>query len=308
MIAEAAAHAALPDVRGTYRRGADLSRTTWFGVGGQADVLYRPADEDDLVHFMATRPAGLAVTVLGVGSNVLVRDHGIAGVTIRLGRGFTGIAVEGGEVHAGAAALDVHVARQAAAAGIAGLEFLAGVPGTIGGAIAMNAGAYGCEVADVLVRVRAVGPDGVVHDLDAAELGHGYRHCGLAGEWVFVSCVLRGEPGARPAIEARIREIQERRALTQPTKERTGGSTFRNPPPPFERAWELIDRAGCRGLRRGGAMVSEKHCNFLVNTGAASATDLEALAEDVRRRVRTSQGVCLEWEIRRLGRLPGEAP
>lgn len=303
-----ATHAVLPDVRGTYRQGADLSRTTWFGTGGQADVLFRPADEDDLVHFMATRPAGLAVTVLGVGSNVLVRDHGIAGVTIRLGRGFTDITVKGHEVHAGAAALDGHVARQAAAAGLTGLEFLAGVPGTLGGAIAMNAGAYGREIAEVLVRVRAVAPDGTPHDLDAEDLGHGYRHCGLTGEWIFTSCVLRGEPGEKPAIEARIREIQNRRALTQPTKERTGGSTFRNPPPPQARAWELIDRAGCRGLRRGGAMVSEKHCNFLVNTGAASATDLETLAEDVRRRVWTSQGVCLEWEIRCLGRLPGDAP
>lgn len=303
-----ATHAALPDVRGTYRQGADLSRTTWFGTGGRADVLFRPADEDDLVHFMATRPAGLAVTVLGVGSNVLVRDHGIAGVTVRLGRGFTDITVKGHEVHAGAAALDGHVARQAAAAGLTGLEFLAGVPGTLGGAIAMNAGAYGREIAEVLVRVRAVAPDGTAHDLDAVDLGHGYRHCGLTGEWIFTSCVLRGEPGEKPAIEARIREIQDRRALTQPTKERTGGSTFRNPPPPQARAWELIDRAGCRGLRRGGAMVSEKHCNFLVNTGAASATDLESLAEDVRRRVWTSQGVCLEWEIRCLGRLPGDAP
>ena len=213
-----------------------------------------PADEDDLVRFMGTRPEGLPVTVLGVGSNVLVRDHGIAGVTIRLGRGFTGITVDGPEVHAGAAALDGHVARQAAAAGLAGLEFLAGVPGTLGGAIAMNAGAYGREIADVLVRVRAVARDGAVHDLDADELGHGYRHCELAGEWIFTSCVLRGEPGAKPEIEARIREIQDRRALTQPTKERTGGSTFRNPPPPQARAWELIDRAGCRGLRRGGAM------------------------------------------------------
>lgn len=303
-----AAHAALPDVRGTYRQGADLSRTTWFGTGGRADVLFRPADEDDLAHFMATRPAGLAVTVLGVGSNVLVRDHGIAGVTVRLGRGFTDIAVDGHEVRAGAAALDGHVARRAAAAGIAGLEFLAGVPGTLGGAIAMNAGAYGCEIADVLVGVRAVAGDGTVHDLGAGDLGHGYRHCGLAGEWIFTSCVLRGEAGEKPAIKARIREIQDRRALTQPTRERTGGSTFRNPPPPQARAWELIDRAGCRGLRRGGAMVSEKHCNFLVNTGAASATDLETLAEDVRRRVWTSQGVCLEWEIRCLGRLPGDAP
>lgn len=301
-------HAALPDVRGTYREGADLSRTTWFGTGGRADVLFRPADEDDLVHFMATRPAGLAITVLGVGSNVLVRDRGIAGVTIRLGRGFTSIAVEGHEVRAGAAALDGNVARQAAAAGIAGLEFLAGVPGTIGGAIAMNAGAYGREIADVLVRARAVAPDGTAHDLDAEDLGHGYRHCELAREWVFTSCVLRGEAGVKPAIEERIREIQDCRALTQPTKERTGGSTFRNPPPPQARAWELIDRAGCRGLRRGGAMVSEKHCNFLVNTGGASATDLETLAEDVRRRVWNSQGVCLEWEIRCLGRHPGEAP
>ena len=306
-MSASATHAALPDVRGIYRRGADLSRTTWFGTGGRADVLFRPADEGDLVQFMAARPAGLAVTVLGVGSNVLVRDRGIAGVTVRLGRGFTGIAVEGNEVHAGAAVLDGQVARQAAAAGLGGLEFLAGVPGTLGGAIAMNAGAYGREIADVLVRVRAVALDGSVLDLGADELGHGYRHCERAGKWTFTSCVLRGHAGEKSRIEARIRDIQERRALTQPTTQRTGGSTFRNPPPPQPRAWELIDRAGCRGLRRGGAMVSDKHCNFLVNTGGASARDLETLAEDVRRRVWQSQGVRLEWEIRCLGRLPEDA-
>ncbi len=293
----------LPDVRGSYRSGADLSRTTWFRAGGRADVLFRPADEDDLAAFMAARPQNLPVTVIGVGSNILVRDCGIDGVTIRLGRGFADICTEGPDVHTGAAALDGHVARQAAAEGIAGLEFLSGVPGTIGGAIAMNAGAYGRELSDVLVGARAVAPDGTVRELSPADLGHGYRHCALADGWIFTACVLRGTPGDPEAIRARMQEIQERRASTQPVRERTGGSTFRNPPQ--ARAWELIERAGCRGLRVGAAKVSERHCNFLVNTGEASATDLEMLAEEVRRRVEATEGVRLEWEIRCLGRPPG---
>ena len=293
----------LPDVRGSYRFGADLSRTTWFRVGGRADVLFRPADEDDLAAFMAARPLSLPVTVIGVGSNILVRDCGIEGVTIRLGRGFADIHAEGSSIRAGAAALDGHVARQAAAEGIAGLEFLIGVPGTIGGAIAMNAGAYGRELSDVLVGARAVAPDGTVRELSPADLGHGYRHCALADGWIFTACVLRGTPGDPEAVRTRMLEIQEQRSSTQPVRERTGGSTFQNPPQ--ARAWELIERAGCRGLRVGAAMVSERHCNFLVNTGEASATDLEILAEEVRRRVEATEGVRLEWEIRRLGRSPG---
>ena len=295
----------LPDARGSYRFGADLSRTTWFRAGGRADVLFRPADEDDLAAFMAARPQTLPVTVIGVGSNILVRDRGIDGVTIRLGRGFADIRTEGSDLHAGAAALDGHVAWQAAAAGIAGLEFLIGVPGTIGGAIAMNAGSYGRELSDVLVGARAVAPDGTVHELSPADLGHGYRHCALADGWTFTACVLRGTPGDPETVRAKIHEIQERRASTQPVRERTGGSTFRNPAQ--ARAWELIERAGCRGLRVGAAMVSERHCNFLVNTGEASATDLEMLAEEVRRRVEATEGVRLEWEIRCLGRPSGAA-
>ncbi len=296
----------LPQVRGSYRFGADLSRTTWFRAGGCADVLFRPADENDLAAFMAARPRDLAVTVIGVGSNVLVRDRGIGGVTVRLGRAFTEVAARGTQIHAGAAALDGRVARQAASAGLAGLEFLAGVPGTIGGAVAMNAGAYGRELSDVLVRVRGIDGDGRVRDLAPAELGHGYRRCALAGRWIFTSAVLRGAPADPGAVHERIREIEERRASTQPVRERTGGSTFRNPP--RARAWELIDRAGCRGMRVGAAMVSQRHCNFLINTGGASAADLETLAEEVRRRVEASSGVRLEWEIRRLGRAAGGAP
>ena len=294
--------AGLPVVRGSYRFDADLAKTTWFRAGGRAEVLFRPADEADLAAFMTQRPADLPVTVIGVGSNLLVRDGGIPGVTIRLGKGFAGISVEGHDVHAGAGALDLQVAKVAAQAGLAGLEFLVGVPGTIGGAVRMNAGAYGQETGDVVISAHAVDPRGEVHALDPEHLGHSYRHCSVPEGWIFTRCVLRGEPGKAEAIAARMEEIQTNRTASQPTRERTGGSTFRNPP--GRKAWELIDAAGCRGLRRGDAMVSEQHCNFLINTGNASATELEELGEEVRRRVFESQGVRLDWEIRRVGRHP----
>ena len=299
---EADPMAVLPEVRGGYRFDADLSKTTWFRAGGRADVLFRPADEDDLAEFMANRPPDLPVTVLGVGSNVLVRDGGLAGVTIRLGRGFAAIEVEGRDILAGAGALDVNVAKAAARAGVAGLEFLIGVPGTAGGALRMNAGAYRREFRDVLIDARAVDPRGGVHDLRPEHLGHGYRHCAVPEGWIFTACRLRGESGPPADVMARMGEIQAIREESQPVRERTGGSTFKNPP--GMNAWETIDRAGCRGLRRGDAMVSERHCNFLVNTGRASATELEELGEEVRRRVFETQGVRLEWEIRRLGRRP----
>lgn len=294
--------AGLPVVRGSYRFDADLAKTTWFRAGGRAEILFRPADEADLAAFMMQRPVDLPVTVIGVGSNLLVRDGGIPGVTIRLGKGFAAISVEGNEVHAGAGALDLQVARAAAQAGLAGLEYLVGVPGTIGGAVRMNAGAYGQETGDAVVSARAVDPRGAVHTLGPDHLGHSYRHCSVPEGWIFTQCVLRGGFGNADAITARMEEIQANRTQSQPTRERTGGSTFRNPP--GQKAWELIDRAGCRGLRRGDAMVSEQHCNFLINTGNASATELEELGEDVRRRVFESQGVRLEWEIRRIGRQP----
>lgn len=293
----------LPVVRGSYRSNADLSATTWFRVGGKAEVLFKPADEEDLAVFLAHRPLDVPVTVIGVGSNLLVRDAGVAGVVIRLGRGFAEIEADGARIVTGAGALDLNVARVAADAGIAGLEFLVGVPGTIGGAVRMNAGAYGAEIKDVLVSARAVDPRGGRHELDPDHLGHGYRSCSVPEGWIFTQATFQGEAGETAVIAARMAEIQNARQETQPVRSRTGGSTFRNPQ--GHKAWELIDRAGCRGLRRGDAMVSEQHCNFLINTGSATATELEALGEDVRRRVVDATGIQLEWEIRRIGRRPG---
>lgn len=289
----------LPMVRGRYSENVSLAGITWFRVGGPAEVLFRPADRDDLAEFLRRRPAGVPVTVLGVGSNVLVRDGGIRGVVIRLGRGFADVRIEGVEVEAGAAALDVNVALAARDAGVAGLEFLRGIPGTIGGALRMNAGAYGREMANIVVAAEAVDRSGAVHRLTAAELGFTYRHSAVPGDWIFTRGWLRGEPGRPEEIAARMARISEARESSQPVRSRTGGSTFVNPA--GAKAWELIDRAGCRGLRHGGAQVSEQHCNFLINTGTATAAELEALGEEVRRRVRETSGVELEWEIKRLG-------
>ncbi|KAF0146575.1 MAG: UDP-N-acetylmuramate dehydrogenase [Rhodospirillaceae bacterium] len=295
----------LPGVRGRHTMDASLAGITWFQVGGVAEVMFRPADSADLAHFLATRPAEIPITVIGVGSNLLVRDGGVPGVVIRLGRGFAAITVEGKDrLRCGAAALDANVAALACEAGVGGLEFLSGVPGTIGGALRMNAGAYEAEIKDVLVEAEAVDGQGRLHRLGPAAMGFSYRHATVAETWIFTSAVLQGHSDDLPAIAARIAEIRRRREESQPLRMRTGGSTFRNPG--GVRAWELIDRAGCRGLRQGGAIVSEKHCNFLVNTGAASAADLETLGEEVRRRVQDVTGITLEWEIRRIGRpLPG---
>jgi len=294
----------LPPVRGRLTENAPLAGITWFRVGGPAEVMFRPADRDDLVAFLADKPADVAVTVIGVGSNLLVRDGGVPGVVIRLGRGFAEVAIEGTTVRAGAATLDLNVALSACDAGVAGLEFLSGIPGTIGGALRMNGGAYGKEMKDVTVSAEALDAAGRVHRLSLAELGFTYRHCGVAEDWVFLSAELAGTPDAPQAIAARMQEIQTKREDTQPIRTRTGGSTFANPKQPEaqgRRAWELIDGAGCRGLVRGGAIVSEKHCNFLINTGNATAADLEGLGEEVRRRVFEQFGVTLEWEIRRIG-------
>jgi len=295
----------LPLVRGRLSAGADLSRVTWFRVGGPAEVLFRPADAADLANFLAACPAEVPLTVLGVGSNLLVRDGGVPGVVIRLTRGFNDIDrdPDTAVITAGAGVLDLNLARVAQDQGIAGLEFLAGVPGTLGGALRMNAGAYGGEIKDVLLWAEAVHRDGTGRRFTVDELGYGYRHCGLSADWIFLRAALRGRPGDSAAIGARIAEIQTRRGDSQPVKTRTGGSTFKNPP--GARAWELVDAAGCRGLRRGGALVSEQHANFLINTGSASAADLEGLGEEVRRRVRDVTGVALAWEIRRIG-VPAE--
>lgn len=294
----------LPAVRGRYTEAADLSRVTWFKVGGPAEVMFRPVDQDDLAGFLAAKPADVPVTVLGVGSNLLVRDGGIDGVVIRLGRGFAEITANGTQVAVGAAALDLNVAIAARTAGIAGLEFLSGIPGLIGGALRMNAGAYGREMTDVTIAATALDAAGKLHSLSHAELGFTYRHSGLPADWIFTGATLQGEPGTREAIAARMDEIQTARAATQPLRTPTGGSTFKNPE--GHKAWQLIDAAGCRGLRMGGAQVSELHCNFLINVGGATAADIEALGEEVRRRVFAHSGVTLEWEIKRIGKaLPG---
>ena len=289
----------LPPVRGRLTANASLGAVTWFRVGGPAEVLFKPIDIDDLATFLAQRPADLPVTVIGVGSNLLVRDGGVPGVVIRLGRAFAQIACNGTLVSAGSAALDINVAAQAGEAGIGGMEFLSGVPGTIGGALCMNAGAYGGEMKDITRQARALDPTGGLRVLDAAELGFGYRHSALPEGWIMVDALLEGRPASRQAIAERMAEIRSKRESSQPLRSRTGGSTFANPP--GHKAWQLIDQAGCRGLTLGGAQVSEMHCNFLINTGTATAADLEGLGEEVRRRVFETSGVELCWEIRRIG-------
>jgi UDP-N-acetylmuramate dehydrogenase len=297
----------LPVVRGSYSIEAPLSKYTWFRTGGPADVVYRPKDAEDLAEFLRARPADIPVTVLGVGSNVLVRDGGIRGVVIRLGSAFAEIAIRDDEVSAGAGAQDLSVANACRDSGLAGLEFLSGIPGMIGGALRMNAGAYGREMRDVVVAVEALDEAGRLHRLSNEAMGFVYRACGVSKEWIFLRAVLRGEAGDPAAIAGRIAEIRAARESTQPTRGRTGGSTFKNPP--GEKAWALIERAGCRGMRRGDAMVSEKHCNFLINTGSATACDIERLGEEVRRRVRAESGIDLEWEIQRIGEArPGRSP
>ena len=289
----------LPPVRGRIRAGVALAPSTWFRVGGPAEMLFRPADIEDLAAFLAGCPADIPVTVLGVASNLLVRDGGLPGVVIRLGGDFARIRIDEDSVVAGAGALDLTVAEEALTAKLAGLEFLSGIPGTIGGAVKMNAGAYGSEIVDVIESAVVVTRAGKVLTIEGSALGLSYRHSALPEGAVVVEATLRGRPDASDAIAARMREVQAKRAGTQPIRARTGGSTFANPP--GVKAWELIDRAGCRGLTMGGAQVSEQHCNFLINTGAATAADLEALGDEVRRRVRAMSGIDLRWEIMRIG-------
>jgi UDP-N-acetylmuramate dehydrogenase len=289
----------MPAVRGRLTADAPLANVTWFRVGGPAEVMFKPADVADLGDFLAGCPADVPVTVIGVASNLLIRDGGVPGVVIRLGRAFVDMSVNGCEITTGAAALDLNVANAARDAGIAGLEFLSGIPGTIGGALRMNGGAYGRELSDVVVSATALDRSGVLHTLSREDLGLSYRHSNVPEDWIFTSAVLRGHPGDHAEISRRMHEIATSRAESQPVKARTGGSTFANPP--GEKAWALIDRAGCRGLTIGGAQVSEKHCNFLLNLGTATADDLESLGEEVRRRVYETSGIQLRWEIRRIG-------
>nr|WP_240790055.1 UDP-N-acetylmuramate dehydrogenase [Roseomonas sp. HF4] len=290
----------IPAIRGRVRHDEPLAPSTWFRVGGAAETLVRPADADDLVALLRDLPGTVAVTVIGAASNMILRDGGIAGVTIRLARGFGDITVETDGIVAGAAALDVTIAETAAAQALGGLEFLVGIPGTIGGAVAMNAGAYGTEVKDVLDWAEVATPAGLKR-LAAADLRFAYRRAELPPRGVVTRARLRATPGEAAAIAARLHEIRAAREATQPVRARTGGSTFKNPPG-ARKAWELIDAAGCRGLRIGAAEVSEKHCNFLINTGGATAAEIEALGEEVRARVLAATGVALEWEIRRVGR------
>ena len=295
----------LPEVRGQLIPDAPLAPLTWFRVGGPAEVLFRPVDVEDLAKFLSGCPDDVPVTIVGVGSNLLVRDGGVPGVVIRMGKAFGTVEVLQGErVRAGTAALDMAVARTAMEAGIAGLEFFRGIPGTIGGALRMNGGAYEKETKDVLVEVSGVTRAGEPVVYSVAEMGYSYRHSSVPSDVFFTSALFQGTVGVRDDIEKRMNAITERRETTQPIRTRTGGSTFKNPD--GHKSWQLIDAAGCRGLQRGGAQVSEKHCNFLINTGTATASDIETLGEEVQARVKETSGVTLEWEIRRIGITSGD--
>jgi UDP-N-acetylmuramate dehydrogenase len=290
----------LPHVRGRLEANAPLADLTWFRVGGPAEVLFAPADEDDLGAFLKGTPEDAPVYVIGVGSNLLVRDGGVPGVVIRMGRAFMDVAVEGqNRIRAGTAALDIRVARFAADNSIDSLTFLRGIPGTIGGALRMNGGAYGRETRDALVEAVALDRNGKAHVLSAADMGFSYRHSSVPEDMIFIEAVFQGMPGESSDILRRMEEITASREASQPIRTKTGGSTFKNPD--GRKAWELIDQAGCRGLRKGGAQVSEQHCNFLVNVADATARDLEELGEEVRARVKATSGVTLEWEIKRIG-------
>jgi UDP-N-acetylmuramate dehydrogenase len=289
----------LPNLRGRLLANQPLGEFTWFRVGGPAQALLMPEDENDLAYVLGNLPNDIPVTVIGAGSNLIVRDGGVAGVVIRLGRGFNGITTDDTHrVTAGTAVLDVMVARAAQKAGIAGLAFLSGIPGTIGGALRMNGGAYGGETKDILVEARGVDRAGNMRTFSNADMGFSYRHCSVADDVIFTTAVFQGKAGDADAIAAEMEAIKQKREASQP-RNRTGGSTFKNPP--GKNAWKVIDEAGCRGLKIGDAQVSELHCNFLINLGRASAADIETLGETVRERVKAQSGVDLEWEIKRIG-------
>ena len=292
--------AAMPKLRGRLLANQSLAELTWFRVGGPAQVLFTPADEDDLAYFLSSLPGEIQLSVIGVGSNLIVRDGGMPGVVIRFSpRGFGEVTADGDVVSAGAATLDKRVAETAAAAGLGGLEFFFGIPGTIGGALRMNAGANGAETRDVLIEAKGIGRAGKKLTLTNADMKFVYRGSGVDPSVIFTSARFRGLPASPEKIRARMAEVQSHRETAQPIREKTGGSTFQNPP--GHSAWKLIDAAGCRGLRVGGAQVSEMHCNFLINTGAATGHDIETLGETVRTRVRQNSGIELHWEIKRIG-------
>ncbi len=290
----------MPQLRGEVAGHVPLAARSWFKTGGPAEVLFAPADEEDLAAFLAGLDPALPVLTIGSGSNLLIRDGGVAGVVIQLGRPFADLRIEGEDIAAGAAVPDVKLASAAAAAGLAGLSFLRGIPGAVGGALRMNGGAYGAETKDVLLCARGVDRSGAIRVFTVNDMGFTYRHCGVPDDVIFTRATFRGTPGDPEVIRAEMAEITRARAATQPVNTRTGGSTFKNPP--GAKAWELVDRAGCRGLVHGDAQVSELHANFLINRGAASAADLEELGEIVRARVLDMSGIRLEWEIARVGR------
>jgi UDP-N-acetylmuramate dehydrogenase len=292
----------LPQTRGKMIPNAPLAEHTWFRVGGPAEVLYKPTDEEDLAYFLAHCPQDIPITVLGLASNTLVRDGGVPGVVIKLSPDFAHIKFEDGALKAGAAAVNLNVARAAQAAGLAGLEFLSGIPGTIGGGLRMNAGAHGRDIKDTLRCAHAYDRTGNKHELRLEQMGFAYRHCDVPDDWIFVAAEFDGEPDDPAAILKRMQEIQAQRVATQPIHDKTCGSTFANPEndPKGRKAWQLIDEAGCRGLKIGQAQVSEKHGNFLINKGQATAADIEALGEEIRRRVKDKTGIELRWEIKRI--------
>src|SRR5215831_10295239 len=292
--------ARIPALRGRLMANQSLAELTWFRVGGPAQVLFMPEDEADLADFLAQQPAEIPVVVIGLGSNLIVRDGGVPGVVIRLGRGFGENKVEDGwSIRAGTAAPDVKVSRAAQEAAIAGLAFFRGIPGAVGGALRMNGGAYGRETKDALIEARGVDRQGRVRVFSNGDMRYSYRHCGAPDDIVFTEALFQGASGNPADIAAEMEKITEAREATQPIKSRTGGSTFKNPP--GHKAWRLIDAAGCRGLKIGDAQVSPMHCNFLINLGSATAADIEILGETVRRRVKEHSGVDLEWEIKRIG-------
>jgi UDP-N-acetylmuramate dehydrogenase len=288
----------MPELRGRLLANQGLGEFTWFRVGGPAQVFFIPEDENDLAYFLRNLPAEIPVTVMGAGSNLIVRDGGVPGVVIRLGRGFNEVKVDGQRVTAGTAVLDVMVARAAQAAGVAGLAFLSGIPGTIGGVLRMNGGAYGGETKDIIIEARGIDRQGNIRSFSNGEMGFSYRYCGVADDVIFTTAIFQGRPGVPDEIAGEMADIKKKREQSQP-RNRTGGSTFKNPP--GHSAWKLVDDAGCRGLTVGGAQVSELHSNFLINLGGASASDIETLGEAVRQRVKTHSGVDLEWEIKRIG-------
>jgi UDP-N-acetylmuramate dehydrogenase len=300
----------LPSIRGRYTENAPLGAVGWFKCGGSAEVLFKPADLQDLQDFLAASPKDVPIQVFGALSNSIIRDGGLPGVTIRLGREFAGIEADGDTVKVGALALDANVAQVAAEAGIGGLEFFSGIPGTIGGALRMNAGCYGTETKDVLVSCEAIDSDGKLHLLTPAQMHMTYRHIDVPDDFIFVSAIFKGQKDSPDNVLARMAEIKMKREASQPIREKTGGSTFANPSPEEiakagqpegTKVWQLIDAVGGRGLKVGGAVMSEKHCNFMINEAGASAADLEALGEEIRKRVSEKFGISLRWEIRRVG-------